>query len=102
MDKIIEHFITMQKQSEKSLGTPGNAREELSEWHRGLYSGERQAYGHCIEYLRRHLSEQSTLPDKAGLPNASHQAYPADEITLGEILQCPRCQKTGKAKIFRR
>jgi len=31
---------------------------------------------------------------------ASHQA--ADEITLGEILQCPRCQKTGKAKIFRR
>jgi len=30
------------------------------------------------------------------------QAYPADEITLGEILQCPRCQKTGKAKIFRR
>jgi len=31
---------------------------------------------------------------------ASHQA--ADEIKLGEILQCPRCQKTGKAKIFRR
>jgi len=33
---------------------------------------------------------------------ASYQADTADEITLGEMLQCPRCQKTGKAKIFRR
>jgi len=33
---------------------------------------------------------------------ASHQADPADEIKLGEILQCPHCQTTGKAKIFRR
>jgi len=41
-----------------------------------------------------------TLSELNGLEN--EQADPADEITLGEILQCPRCQKTGKAKIFRR
>jgi len=83
MDKIIEHFITMQKQSEKSLGIPGNAREELSEWHRGLYSGERQAYGHCIEYLRRHLSEQSTRPDKAG-PHDDYAKNVLMKMKLGD------------------
>jgi len=53
MDKIIEHFMAMQKQAEERLGTTEDPREELSDWHMGLYSGERRAYGHCIKFLQQ-------------------------------------------------
>lgn len=54
IDKVIDHFIAMKKQAESNL-SPN--RVELSDWHRGLYSGERQAYKHCIKYLRHHLKK---------------------------------------------
>jgi len=55
------------------------------------------------EWAANRIQEgESAIEELAAFRAASHQAYPADEITLGEILQCPRCQKTGKAKIFRR
>lgn len=53
-DEIINHFIIMKKQSESHLSP---SREELGDWMRGCYSGERMAYGHCIKYLRRHLGK---------------------------------------------
>lgn len=53
MNKIIDHFITMKKRSENSLYKPGDpGRDELGDWMRGYYSGERGAYKHCIKYLR--------------------------------------------------
>jgi len=59
---------------------------------------EFSSYAQVFTYTQiRQIASEAFKP---GAP--SHQAYPADEITLGEILQCPRCQKTGKAKIFRR
>jgi len=64
MNEIIKHFIAMQKQSERSLGTTEDPREELGDWHRGLYCGERQAYGHCIKYLSLHLTSRFTLTAK--------------------------------------
>ena len=60
MDEIINHFITMKKQAENQL-SPN--RKEMGDWHRGYYSGERMAYGHCIEYLQRHLTSRQEPAD---------------------------------------
>lgn len=53
MKKTIDHFVRMREQSESNL-SPN--RKEMGDWHRGHYSGEIMAYGHCIEYLRRHMA----------------------------------------------
>jgi len=49
INEIIDHFITMKKQSEDVLNK--NQKEEIGEWIRGLYCGEIRAYKHCIDYL---------------------------------------------------
>ena len=61
MEKVIDHFIAMEKLAADSLDDGIN---EMGDWHRGLYSGYRGAYDHCIKYLRRYMATQPAVePD---------------------------------------